>query len=168
MLIVDRSFFFCSTQLYDIAKGVLAPKLIARYDELLVLAASGRKDLMRHCGRCNVLFVGCPKSRKDPRTRCPNCGKCPFVPDVVAERRFRRWRVTNRHQQCHNCGTVVQKSSGCVHMVCRCGSHFCYRCGARDGENHSIACTSRNVLNECIDNVDSFVWYVKQCLSCRR
>lgn len=30
---------------------------------------------------------------------------------------------------CFNCNAVVEKTGGCNHMTCRCGSQFCYICG---------------------------------------
>ncbi|KAK6541431.1 hypothetical protein TWF694_007242 [Orbilia ellipsospora] len=33
--------------------------------------------------------------------------------------------------QCYKCGLVVEKSSGCAHMICRCGAGFCYHCGGQ-------------------------------------
>ncbi|KAI9898791.1 hypothetical protein N3K66_007151 [Trichothecium roseum] len=32
-------------------------------------------------------------------------------------------------QRCGACGRMVEKTEGCVHMVCLCGYGFCYRCG---------------------------------------
>lgn len=33
---------------------------------------------------------------------------------------------------CAGCGTRVNKSAGCNHMICsKCQAHFCYRCGQK-------------------------------------
>lgn len=37
---------------------------------------------------------------------------------------------TNRWQRCFHCGAMVQLHTGCYHITCRCGKHFCYICGA--------------------------------------
>ncbi|KAG8933605.1 hypothetical protein FRC02_011527 [Tulasnella sp. 418] len=33
-------------------------------------------------------------------------------------------------RRCPRCKMIVERSSGCAHMSCRCGHHFCYRCGS--------------------------------------
>ena len=33
-------------------------------------------------------------------------------------------------QTCSKCHSIIEKISGCLHMTCRCGFEFCYRCGA--------------------------------------
>ena len=30
---------------------------------------------------------------------------------------------------CPSCTNMVERSSGCLHMTCRCGTEFCYSCG---------------------------------------
>ena len=30
---------------------------------------------------------------------------------------------------CPNCQNMVERADGCLHMSCRCGAEFCYRCG---------------------------------------
>jgi len=32
-------------------------------------------------------------------------------------------------RRCDQCGSMVQLAHGCHHMTCRCGHHFCYKCG---------------------------------------
>lgn len=32
-------------------------------------------------------------------------------------------------KECPSCRNMVEKESGCLHMTCRCGTQFCYRCG---------------------------------------
>jgi hypothetical protein len=32
-------------------------------------------------------------------------------------------------KQCPKCMQMVERSEGCNHMLCRCGSGFCYKCG---------------------------------------
>ena len=40
-------------------------------------------------------------------------------------------------QTCPNCGTLVERSEGCLHMTCTCGAEFCYNCG----ESYPSRCT---------------------------
>ncbi|KAG9784263.1 hypothetical protein HRR83_001063 [Exophiala dermatitidis] len=35
----------------------------------------------------------------------------------------------NRWRQCPNCKNLVEKTEGCNHVVCDCGTEFCYGCG---------------------------------------
>lgn len=49
-------------------------------------------------------------------------------PDAVA---YHQYRHTHRTQRCPGCGTDIERTSGCNHMTCRCGTHFCYVCGQR-------------------------------------
>mmetsp|Transcript_17465 Transcript_17465/g.26597 ORF Transcript_17465/g.26597 Transcript_17465/m.26597 type:complete len:377 (-) Transcript_17465:137-1267(-) len=37
---------------------------------------------------------------------------------------------TNNIKRCQQCGNGIERSSGCLHMKCRCGYKFCYKCGA--------------------------------------
>lgn len=39
------------------------------------------------------------------------------------------WAQAGNAQVCPNCSKLVQKSSGCAHMTCKCGKEFCYGCG---------------------------------------
>ncbi|KLO13798.1 hypothetical protein SCHPADRAFT_798650, partial [Schizopora paradoxa] len=32
-------------------------------------------------------------------------------------------------QRCPTCRAVVERTTGCRHISCRCGAHFCYGCG---------------------------------------
>ena len=36
----------------------------------------------------------------------------------------------NNIKRCQQCGNGIERSSGCLHMKCRCGYKFCYKCGA--------------------------------------
>ncbi len=38
--------------------------------------------------------------------------------------------ASQRWKHCPGCRHVVERSEGCNHMHCRCGTHFCYKCGA--------------------------------------
>jgi hypothetical protein len=44
------------------------------------------------------------------------------------DRLFNVW--ANEHgKQCPECRRVIEKSEGCNHMTCPCGTHFCWQCG---------------------------------------
>lgn len=42
-------------------------------------------------------------------------------------------------QVCGKCGQIVEKTSGCCHMICRCGYEFCYKCGSK-WKNDTVPC----------------------------
>ena len=37
-------------------------------------------------------------------------------------------------QRCPGCKNLVERSQGCRHMTCRCGTHFCYACAQKRSE----------------------------------
>ncbi|TMW94373.1 hypothetical protein EJD97_010379 [Solanum chilense] len=39
--------------------------------------------------------------------------------------------------RCPYCRFFVEKTEGCLHMTCRCGSQFCYKCGITWRNNHA-------------------------------
>lgn len=39
--------------------------------------------------------------------------------------------------RCPDCRYFVEKTKGCIHMTCRCGSQFCYICGITWTANHA-------------------------------
>ena len=48
------------------------------------------------------------------------------------DRLFNEW--ANEHgKQCPECRRVIEKISGCNHMTCPCGAHFCWQCGKTFG-----------------------------------
>ncbi|KAF7323970.1 RBR-type E3 ubiquitin transferase [Mycena kentingensis (nom. inval.)] len=48
-----------------------------------------------------------------------------LIPFSPASNHFKakHWR------RCPNCSSLVELVSGCNHMTCRCGTHFCFKCG---------------------------------------
>jgi hypothetical protein len=49
--------------------------------------------------------------------------------DKQNEKKFDEYVKGNRCKQCPKCKRWVEKKSGCDHITCPCGAHFCYRCG---------------------------------------
>nr|XP_043637752.1 E3 ubiquitin-protein ligase RNF144A isoform X2 [Erigeron canadensis] len=47
---------------------------------------------------------------------------------------------TKKWMRCPSCKVFVERTSGCPHISCRCGHHFCYECGKQnDGTTHTCA-----------------------------
>lgn len=72
------------------------------------------------CPRCATRTCRHCKGPSHPQSEC--------VHDVATQQardlaRVRGWK------SCPRCQSLVEKSSGCMHMSCRCGAQFCYRCG---------------------------------------
>eukprot|EP00121_Abeoforma_whisleri_P011117 Awhi_evm2s10256 len=40
-------------------------------------------------------------------------------------------------RQCPGCKHLVERNTGCNQMLCKCGTHFCYCCGYRNGSKES-------------------------------
>ena len=50
--------------------------------------------------------------------------------------KFEEYIKGNRLKQCPKCKRWVEKISGCNHIVCSCGTSFCYNCGNIEEINH--------------------------------
>lgn len=56
---------------------------------------------------------------------------------------------------CPGCSNLVELSTGCNHMTCRCGTQFCYYCNAKWG---ACDCVGRTVLQGHGDAIDN--WFM--------
>jgi hypothetical protein len=52
------------------------------------------------------------------------------------------------YQICPNCSVLIERSGGCDHMTCRCGTHFCFVCG-KNGSCGSRCITVRSFHQSC-------------------
>ncbi|KOM52572.1 hypothetical protein LR48_Vigan09g123100 [Vigna angularis] len=79
------------------------------------------------CAQCKVPWhadMSCGKfqrSKKDPQYSDDN---------------FFKLAKSEKWQKCPQCCMYVQKTAGCIHMICRCGCDFCYSCGMMYREGH--------------------------------
>lgn len=47
-------------------------------------------------------------------------------------------------QRCPRCQQLIERHTGCMHIMCRCGAQFCYRCS---GEWGKCGCSSGHMLS---------------------
>lgn len=108
-------------------KRTPAAEVLVRHNrEMCQLRRTGSLDPAWHHGFC----VGCMRVKPwvervcagDPPTegnfRCESCSLLNNAKEIFT-------------QDCPGCGATVQKIVACDHITCRCGTHFCYRCGAK-------------------------------------
>ncbi len=72
------------------------------------------------CPRCRTSTCRHCRNESHPGTECPA---------DVATQQARALATTQGWRACPNCSNIVEKSSGCLHMTCRCRTQFCYGCG---------------------------------------
>lgn len=80
--------------------------------------ASG-PDEMR-CAQCSHRTCRHCKGRAHAGAECPQ--------DDDA-RKARALALKKGWKSCPRCSHMIERSSGCMHMTCKCGMGFCYRCG---------------------------------------
>src|SRR5258706_3602649 len=109
----------------------------AEYTELAT--ASGRR---LHCPRPSCgSFLGsidapARECKKCERQVCTKCREIIWgtveehVCGVTEEDAVIRLARDSGWQRCNSCRSLVERISGCHRMSCRCGSQFCYNCGA--------------------------------------
>jgi hypothetical protein len=51
-----------------------------------------------------------------------------YAKSRVPDRDAIQW-IKDHGQVCPGCQTGIERSEGCFHMSCKCGTHFCYECG---------------------------------------
>ncbi|KAI1412306.1 hypothetical protein F5Y13DRAFT_199912 [Hypoxylon sp. FL1857] len=59
---------------------------------------------------------------KGPAHPGEECARDENLEKVLELARVNGWR------QCPNCGTLIERATGCYHMTCRCRAEFCYLC----------------------------------------
>lgn len=137
-----RPFQCCREDVPVVMLPTLGPDFQRQY-ELMVLEQRTTNPVFCANQLCG-LFIP-PNNYRGPDTVvCPTCeyttcricrqpghsGVCPEdteMQSTVALSQRNGWR------QCPTCRNMVEKISGCNHMSCRCGGHFCYVCGVRWG-----------------------------------
>ncbi|KZP22010.1 hypothetical protein FIBSPDRAFT_787821 [Athelia psychrophila] len=109
---------------------------------------------------CSAL-VQVDESATDPQATCPLCSMIMCVPCKVqwhdgytcegyqalpAEDRsaedllLLRLAKKEKWRRCNKCKRFIELKSGCNHMTCKCGGHFCFKCGA-DWDTKAYRCT---------------------------
>ena len=61
------------------------------------------------------------------------------------DEKFLKFVQGARYKICPKCGVWVEKTQGCNNMKCRCGNHFCYKCGKPiPKKEHDCRCWFKN------------------------
>ena len=135
-----RPFQCCQHTVFaDQVRAALTPELFAQYNTMV--EEQLEPDPV-HCSNatCAVFLparlasgpdeIQCPQCR---RSTCRHCkGRSHAGTECVADVCAQQARALAGRQgwkACPRCRNMVEKSSGCMHMTCRCGAGFCYRCG---------------------------------------
>ncbi|KAF9459774.1 hypothetical protein BDZ94DRAFT_995454 [Collybia nuda] len=100
--------------------------------------------------KCSSL-VEADEDNDDPQAICPSCQKticascrtlwhngltCEEYQALPLDERSPEDRLllelakAERWRRCPSCAVIVELISGCNHMTCRCGFHFCFQCGS--------------------------------------
>ncbi|KAK0761166.1 hypothetical protein N5P37_006112 [Trichoderma harzianum] len=73
----------------------------------------------------------CIKCRSETCTICKGQSHDDHCPEDAATLEVLRIAKENGWQRCYSCHRLVDLSTGCNHITCRCGAQFCYVCGAQ-------------------------------------
>lgn len=89
-------------------------------------------------------------STRGPYFTCPSCSSevCKQCKRLAHPREscdaddqaalFQKLAKRKKWQACTKCGRMIEKDGGCLHINCKCGHYFCYKCGGSltSSENH--------------------------------
>ncbi|KAJ7770461.1 hypothetical protein B0H16DRAFT_1515548 [Mycena metata] len=132
----------------EIAARVLGPEKMVLWDHQKLLNSIPHM----YCPnpKCSAI-VQTPEDSTDPQAVCPSCQLLMCVACRVAwhsdvsceeyqalppderspeDRLLFELAKAKHWRRCPNCSSLVELVSGCNHMTCRCGTHFCYRCSS--------------------------------------
>ena len=151
-----------------------------------------RGNRLRICSSCNFSFCCyCLRTWHGPTVPCPLTSNSrnfimkymksksnrerqememkyskPYLEKLVkefVESEANRKVIESTTQECPNCFTRTEKISGCNHMVCKCGMHYCNMCGTRlipsnpyiHFNTPGTDCYMKLFDNTILENVDS-------------
>lgn len=121
----------------DQVEGLVTPESLAKYRKF---KASADDATMRECSKCGHTQSG---DASAPIMTCSKCSAqyCFFhatahAPSESACHEYHRKHRAEQRQNiallnktagsCPSCKAVTEKSAGCNHMTCRCGTHWCW------------------------------------------
>ncbi|XP_071698485.1 E3 ubiquitin-protein ligase RSL1-like [Rutidosis leptorrhynchoides] len=93
----------------------------------------------RTCNKCHGNFcINCRVPWHIDMTCVEYKRKNPMPP--VEESKLKTLAAENLWRQCIKCQHIIELTTGCYHMTCRCGYEFCYTCGA-EWKNKKATCS---------------------------
>ncbi|KAJ7637178.1 hypothetical protein FB45DRAFT_789450 [Roridomyces roridus] len=132
----------------EVAERVLGPEKMVLWDHQKLL--NSIPHLYCPNPKCSAV-VQTPEDSEDPQAVCPSCQLLMCVPCRVAwhngisceqyqalppderspeDRLLHELAKAKNWRRCPSCSFLVELVYGCNHMTCRCGTHFCFRCGS--------------------------------------
>lgn len=137
--------------IYDSLNSTGKPALIEKYENFVLNYYQGKsKGIVCNCPTpgCNYMFIN---DTHETIFNCPMCEnkyclvcKVPYHEgrtcqqyknDPLFDNLF--YQLANKlYKQCPTCKFWIEKTVGCNHMICRCGTEFCYNCGRNYQDCH--------------------------------
>ncbi|KAJ7857297.1 hypothetical protein B0H14DRAFT_2751532 [Mycena olivaceomarginata] len=132
----------------EIAARVLGPEKMVLWDHQKLL--NSIPHLYCPNPKCSAI-VQTPEDTENPQAECPSCQLLLCVACRIAwhndisceqyqalppderspeDRLLHELASAKNWRRCPNCSSLVELISGCNHMTCRCGTHFCFKCGS--------------------------------------
>jgi len=74
--------------------------------------------------------------------------------------RAEHW-VLQECQPCPKCFVIARRETGCDHIVCRCGCHFCFTCGAPQADDPEAGCLCEYLKEDCKDGQVYFAAWLR-------
>ncbi|RVW49086.1 putative E3 ubiquitin-protein ligase RNF217 [Vitis vinifera] len=122
-LILDSEKFYCPF------KDCSAMLLNDNAEAVMMMRESECPHCRRlFCVQCRVPWHSGMECREVQRLNADERGREDMLLKKLAEEK--KWK------RCPQCKFYVEKIEGCVHLTCRCGFEFCYRCGGKWSVNH--------------------------------
>ncbi|PRP81313.1 ATP dependent helicase [Planoprotostelium fungivorum] len=118
------------------------------------LDAQAADDIDSDGGLYRCKHCHCTTIHRILRSGRQQCSRCKFVSCPKCNQRHPTYFICDADEpkmnivlsRCPKCKSPVEKSDGCDHMTCRCGAHFCWRCGKQSSGqfvyNHLDQCKS--------------------------
>ncbi|KAI5240555.1 hypothetical protein E4T43_05979 [Aureobasidium subglaciale] len=122
----------------DDAKLLLHPKLIRNFERKSIeldtkdrtYCFDPRCSTFIPAGHITDNIAGCPGCGKRTCAICKVAAHRGDCPRDEALQQFLQAADQLGWQRCYSCHRVVELRTGCNHITCLCGAHFCYVCGA--------------------------------------
>jgi ATP-dependent RNA helicase DHX8/PRP22 len=136
LLLVDLRFLLSSEQLEELIRAslnafVASSAGLYRFcptpdcTSIYQVAAADAEDKPFVCGSCSVEICAKCHIEYHPLMSCEAYKEYKEDPDAT----LLEWRKGKENvKNCPSCGYTIEKSEGCDHVECRCGSHICWAC----------------------------------------